>query len=68
MCLIIRSVEQEKLEAMIRVQISRVIIQQVALAFIDNMNMYSNSKDCKQWMQRGVDKYIKLFEATDSAI
>ena len=50
-CFIIRRLEVEELGAMIRALISRKTVQQAALAFVDDKNLYSNKLKCNERIQ-----------------
>ena len=67
-CLIFKYLEQKKLGAILLHPISNVIIQQIAIAFVDDTDFYTNGRNYKIKMQLIMDLYTKLYEATGGKI
>ena len=65
---VIRKLEAEALGVMIRASISRKIVQQATLAFVNDTNLYSNKLRCNEMIQQSVNVYTRLFEVTGGAI
>ena len=56
------------LEAVIRAPIINKSIQRAAIAFVDDTNFYINGRNYRNKIQRMLDIYIALYEATGGAI
>ena len=53
---------------MLRNPISKEIIQQIAIAFVDDKDFYTNSLNYKLKMQMIMNIYTRLYEATGGKI
>ena len=62
------TVRGRKLRVIIIGLISRKGIQRVALAFVDNTNLYTNRIKCQERIQKAAEIYTKLFKATGGLI
>ena len=58
----------KKLGIMIRLLISRITIQRVVLAFLDDTNLYSNKGNYIERIQIVINKYTRLFKVTGGGI
>lgn len=67
-CFVIRELKIEKVGVMIKGSISILTVQRAALVFIDDTNLYTNRMKSNERIQKAVDLYSKLFEATRGAI
>ena len=67
-CLIFKYLEEKNLGAMLRHPISSVIIQWIAIVFVDDTNFYMNGPNYEEKMQLIMDLYTKLYKATGGEI
>ena len=67
-CMIFRHLEKQNLGAILKNPISKVIIQRIAIAFVDDTDFYTNGRNYEMKMQLIMDLYTKLYEATGGKI
>ena len=66
--LIFKYLEQKNLGAKLQNPRSREIIQQIAIAFVDDTDFYTNGPNYELKMQMIMDIYTRLYEATGGKI
>ena len=66
--MIIQEIEKKKVGAIIVVPRSKIKIRRIAVAFVDDMSIYSNRINAQSNMQIILDIYRKLYEAIGGSI
>ena len=66
--LIIRKTEKGKLGVLMQSLINKKVKQRAAIAFVDDMNFYTNSRLCNKKIQQITNTYTRLCKGIGRAI
>ena len=67
-CIIFKYLEDQNLGAIIEIVRTNRIIQRVAIAFVDDTDFYTNGNEVRTKMQRIMNIYTSLYEATGGKV